>query len=259
MSKPHLPAEMLDHVVDLLHDTPHALENCCLVSKSWIPRTREHLFASVKFQTETELESWKERFPDPSTSPAHYAKTLIVDCSHIVTAADGNAGGWITGFSNVVHFEVGGEKMCANESGIPLRPFYGFSPVIKSLRVDFLVILPSQVFDLILSLPRLEDLTVIAGVSINKGDGPARSPTIVQPPASPILTGSFPTPGAKSIIRRLLSLPGGVHFRKLSVTWTQEEDPPLTMRLVEGCAHTLEALAITSNPFRMPIRYPRVC
>ena len=106
MSNSHLPAEMLDYVVDLLHNTKHALENCCLVPGSWILRTREHLFASIKFHTEVELESWKERFPDPSTSPAHHAKTLIVDCSHVVAAVDGKAGGWITGFSNVVHFEV---------------------------------------------------------------------------------------------------------------------------------------------------------
>ena len=199
MSNPHLPAEMLDHVVDLLHDTKHTLENCCLVSKPWIPRTREHLFVSIGFHTEAELESWKERFPDPPMFPARYAKTLTVDCPHIVTAADGKAGGRITGFSNVVHLEVSGRKMRTNESGIPLRPFHGFSPVIKSLRVDFLVLLPSQVFDLILSFPYLEDLTVIAYTSIDEDDGPAGSPT-VQTSNSPILTGYFLKGGAKSTI-----------------------------------------------------------
>ena len=148
--------------------------------------------------------------------------------------------------------------MRANESGIPLRPFYGFSPVIKSLLVEFIVLLPSQAFDLILSFPHLEDLTVIGYTSINEGDGPVGSPTVVQPSTPTILTGSFPKPGAKSIIRRLLSLSGGLHFRKLSLTWTQEEDPLLTMRLVEGCAHTLEVLTITSDPFSMAIRYLRL-
>lgn len=249
MSNPHLPADMLDHVADLLHDTKHTLENCCLVSKSWIPRTRVHLFASIKFHSEADLKRWKEMFPNPSTSPAHYAKTLIVDCSHVITAADGEQGGWITGFSNVVRLEVNGQKMCANESRIPLRPFHGFSPVIKSLSVNFLVLLPSQALDLILSFPHLEDLAVVAYASIQEVDGPAGLPSVVQPSTSPILTGSFSKGGSKAIIRRLLSLSGGVHFRKLSLTWNQEEDPPLTMRLVEGCAHTLEVLVITSDPF----------
>ena len=48
MSNPHLPAEILDYIIDHLHDTEDALRNCSLVSKSWIPRTRTHLFADVK-------------------------------------------------------------------------------------------------------------------------------------------------------------------------------------------------------------------
>ena len=39
MSNLHLPAETLDHIVDHLHDTKDALRNCCLGSKSWVPRT----------------------------------------------------------------------------------------------------------------------------------------------------------------------------------------------------------------------------
>jgi len=123
----------------------------------------------------------------------------------------------------VVHLEVSGRKIRANESGIPLRPFYGFSPAIKSLHVDFLVLLPSQIFDLILSFPHLKDLTVIGYTSIDEGDGPIGSPTVVQPPIPTILTGYFPRGGAKSIIRRLLSLSNGVHFQKLSLTWNQDE------------------------------------
>jgi hypothetical protein len=73
MSDPHLPAEMLDHIVDHLQDTEYALRSCCLVSKSWIPRARKHLFFDIVFHTAKRLELWKETFPDPSTSPACYA------------------------------------------------------------------------------------------------------------------------------------------------------------------------------------------
>src|ERR1700753_246461 len=50
MSGPRLPAELLDHIADLLRDR-ETLESCCLVSKSWIPRARKHLFACVAFHT----------------------------------------------------------------------------------------------------------------------------------------------------------------------------------------------------------------
>jgi hypothetical protein len=80
MSNPRLPAETLDRMVDYLHDTRDALRNCCLVSKSWVPRTRRHLFADIKFYTTKSLQSWKNVFPDPANSPARYTKTLTVRC-----------------------------------------------------------------------------------------------------------------------------------------------------------------------------------
>ncbi|KAF9644347.1 hypothetical protein BDM02DRAFT_3103092, partial [Thelephora ganbajun] len=46
---PYLPPETLDYIVDFLHDNRETLEQCCLVSKSWVPRARKHLFADIKF------------------------------------------------------------------------------------------------------------------------------------------------------------------------------------------------------------------
>ena len=75
MSNQHLPAELLDHIVDLLYDARNALKICCLVSKSWIPRTRKHIFTDVGFCTPSSLRSLrKSTFPHPSTSPARYTR-----------------------------------------------------------------------------------------------------------------------------------------------------------------------------------------
>ena len=60
---PDLPPELLDHIVDFLHDNQTALRNCCLVSKSWIPRARKYLFAAIEFHREETLKSWRETFP----------------------------------------------------------------------------------------------------------------------------------------------------------------------------------------------------
>jgi len=48
-----------------------------------------------------------------------------------------------------------------------------------------------------------------------------------------------------SIIRRLLSLPGGISFRKLNWTRFSGEDLSLMMALVKRCSHTLESLDAT--------------
>ena len=263
MPTPHLPPELLDHIIDLLRDSQAALRNCCLVSKPWASCTRRHLFADITFDTVERLQSWKETFPDPSTSPAQYAKTLIVECIHAVIAADAEVGGWIRGFANVTHLEVSGESAYADGSAISLFPFYGFSSVTKTLRVNLYFLPSSQVFDLALSFPLLEDLDVTArNMSIDDGDGSHGLPTVVQP-SNPPMTGSlqlFERGGMGSITRRLMSLPGGLHFRQLALKWSREEDVLLTAALVEKCSHTLEYLEIACS-FRCGcafIRHPRI-
>lgn len=246
MPNPHLPAETLDNIVDLLHDEKYALRNCCLVSKSWIPRTRKHLFADIRFTDERMLQSWKESFPDPSTSPAHYTRIMVVACAHVVTAADGEPGGWITGFSRVVRFVINSLSMLDHWPTVTFTPFHGFSPAIKSIRVVFVFCPPSKFLDLIFSFPLLEDLTVMVEAETSE-DNP---PTTAQLSNPPPFTGSLELRhrgGIKPVARRLLSLPSGIHFRKLTLGWFGEEHLALITRLVVECSNTLESLDITCH------------
>jgi len=55
MSNHRLPAEILGHIVDFLQNSEHALGNCCLVSKLWVPRARNRLFAGISLQTKRDL------------------------------------------------------------------------------------------------------------------------------------------------------------------------------------------------------------
>jgi len=99
MSDSYLPREILDHIVDLLHDEQETLKQCCLVSKPWVPCTRNHLFATIEFISIQDLESWKKTFPDPLNSPACHTRTLCFRCPRIVTAV----GGLIQTFSRAWH------------------------------------------------------------------------------------------------------------------------------------------------------------
>ena len=246
MSNHHLPPEMVDHTVDFLHDEPETLKQCCLVSKSWIPRTRKHLFASVKFFLKKDVASWKETFPDPSDSPAHYADTLFISCPQAVTEADAKEGGWIRTFSRVVRLELGNRT--GNSLGVSFAPFHNFSPALTSLRVEFLSFPCSSVFSLIRSFPLLNDITLFGcGDSPGDCDGPHRPQTVV-PSTSPALTGSLELTilvGMEYIARPLLGLPNGLHFQKLAFSWLELEGPRWIMELVLRCSHTLECLDIT--------------
>jgi len=262
MSNPYLPPEILDYIVDFLHDDPDALERCCLTSKSWIPRTRKHLFAEVDLWHEDRLGSWKKMFSDPSTSPAHFVRSLRIGGACAVTTADAEVGGWLRGFAHIVHLGVETSEFYHGGFPVSLVPFHGFSRTIKSLRVKSVDLPPSEIFDFILSSPLLEDLAVAGwrtwACDMDGSDGP---PTFVQPSNPPAFTGSLELPslqrGMQPIASRFLSVPGGIHFRKLTLTWSYGEDLLLIMALVRECSHTLESLNITCNVPGASIRYLR--
>ena len=137
MQNPYLPPEILDHVVDFLHDEPETLKGCCVVSKSWIPRTRRHLFADIKFHSAGDLVLWEKTFPDVANSPAYYTRTLLVDHGRLLQASlvrdvDDD---WIRAFSRVESLEVD-SKSCIRDCSISLTPCHKFSPTLKSFRVD---------------------------------------------------------------------------------------------------------------------------
>lgn len=107
MSCSRLPQEISDHIVDLLRSEPKALKNCCLVFKSWVPRARMHLFTEVAILTPNDLGAWKETFPDPVNSPAHYTRSLVIGWAEVIPAAVVEEGRWVQAFSNVVRLRMG--------------------------------------------------------------------------------------------------------------------------------------------------------
>ena len=116
-----LPPEILDLIVNHLRDDPTTLKACCVVSKSWIYRTRTHLFANTEFHApKSHIELWKKTIPDPSNSPAYHTRRLLIRGFLTVTAADANVGGWIRTFHNLVHLHL---ESLNWEERVPLIPF----------------------------------------------------------------------------------------------------------------------------------------
>jgi len=221
---------MLDLIVDHLYDDPTALGACCVVSKSWIPRTRKHLFARVKFNTtEFRIELWKKAFPDPSNSPAHHTRTLSIHDAPVIATAD------IHAFCNVVHLQL------SNMDRTSLFLLRGFSPAIRSLS---LIHASLGDFNLICSFPLLEDLELVTLFPMKDEDG------WNTPLKSPKLTGTLDFKmfwRASSVTRQLLDLPGGLHFSKITLLFSNEAAKSVT-DLVSGCSGTLELLTLNFYP-----------
>ena len=149
----HLPVETPDSAVDHLHNAKDGLKHCCLAPKSWIPRTR-----STSLLKSGSVREWtyKRRF-----------QTLQ---------------------SLLVCFSITSMGLLARRFAVTFSPLHGFSPFIKSLRITSLGLLPSQVFDLILSFPLPGDLTVVAGSEVIPH---GRSSLNGLPSTLPMLTGSL--------------------------------------------------------------------
>ena len=230
MSYP-FPPEIHDLIVDFLHDERTALNACCLVSKSWIPRARCHLFAHIELGAQPRIRQWITTFPDPSNSPAHYTRSLTI---HGSLTAFRLFVSWIQAFSSIVqlHLDMDSEPYF-------LVPFYGLSHALKSLRLDYRTPLPpSEIFGFVCSFPLLEDLSL----------APLCDTTTAYewsvPSTSPKFTGTLgvrTSYGINSVVRCLVELPDGLRFTRM-VLFFDSGDAGLVTNLVSKCSETVESL-----------------
>jgi hypothetical protein len=220
-----LPPEILDYILDFLHDERETLKQCCLVSKSWVPRTRKYLFADIVFNSARTLESWNNTFPDPTNSPASHVGALTIDCD----PEDGEGADWIRTF------------FCVAQPRLSIPPPALF-PNLKSLYVQYKSFSCPELFDFICSFPLLEDLVLIGVEGLEDiGDDFHGLQT------SPLFTGTLTLSvfeGMGSFPRHLLSLPNGLRFRELVLLLDLEEDYRWVSELVSKCSDTLECLDV---------------
>ena len=245
---PTLPPEILDLIVDHLQHEQAALKTCCVVSKSWISRVRAHLFAHIKFSpTTSPIESWTRVFPDPSNSPAHYARTLSITTSTdlLPTAGGTDARAWIRSFFLVTRLTV---HINDDDCRIPLAQLHGFSPVLKSLFLVYFSPPPSEVFNLVCSFPSVADLSLVSLAEEETKGG------WTIPSTSPNLTGKLLLRMYGRIrpdVRWLLGLPGGLHFSCISIGGPDSEAES-TADLVLRCSDTMKSLHINYYSSGMP-------
>jgi len=68
----HLAQELVDYIIDFLHDDPKDLIRVSLVSRAWVGRARTHLCGSLKI-TRLKLESLNPSYLTPLCG---YVKSL---------------------------------------------------------------------------------------------------------------------------------------------------------------------------------------
>lgn len=260
MPAPYLPSEILDYIIDLApRDDPKTLKQCCLVSKSWVPHIRRHLFYHVEFKVRSDLVAWRKLFPDPKTTPAIYTRSLRIHCPEHLTAARS----WIRSFTGVIKLEV------------LIRSSWEFTPKSRATRRAFAlfrnpssnlrylrVVSPGgpvwSTFDFIRSFPHLKDLDVLFPTDKNLNG------IVPQHSRFPTLRGILVLRNqVERVISFLSRLPNGFCFRK--IVWRGYHSQQILVRgrydlqelpwvkdLIKRCSATLECIDVECSTFTKP-------
>ena len=231
-----LPIEVIETIVDFLRHDREALKRCCLASKSLIARTRSHLFKRVSFLKPTDIQAWKEFFPDPAKTPAIFTTHLEIIRESV---AGKDFSSWIRAtFINVVALEV---RAGAWSYQGAFAPFHNLLPHVKSLTMGWNFMESQEVFDFICSFPSLENLKVYgAGGLLGTTGGPLSLPKLTG-------TISFRCYWGGEFIHRFLKLSGDLRSREIVVNIVTVGAGGLSKELVKRCSGTLERIVIEAS------------
>ena len=176
-------------------------------------------------------------FPDPSTSPVHYTRILIL-CDFPIPEVDVTSVlAFIHSFRYITELEIDA-SLWEDDGRISLASLHGLSPSLRSLSLRYEILPLSEILNLICSFPLLEDLTLNHDCIEGNMDG------WDTPSTSPKLTGSLVLNNQHlPITRALLCLPNGLHFSEITLV-RPVEYANSTMELVSKCSDNLESLSI---------------
>ena len=237
---PRIPNEILDKILNhLIADSSScddSLRSCSLVSKSWVPSCRRHLFHTIIFSS-GDVAKWLKTFPVPQESPAHYVKDLrfLLGGHYGAPEKLSKHTPW---FANVEKLVLTmNTTSSSSRTSFPARlPQSVTSLTIKAggSGVDL-----TQMRDIMVRLPDLNDL-ILSGPFVVQSKFKKRLPGLGAG-----LRGRF---GGELQIRNgytdeyivnmLLEIPTGLHFTKLHVH-ADRACLLQTVRLAEACCETL--------------------
>lgn len=102
-----IPPEIVDQIIDYVHDDVKSLTACSLISRDWVPSTRLHLFAKLSLLSEDEVARFIER--------DNFAPNILYHCQELA---------------------IGTNNKFDYPSAPGLLPFVGTPPSIISERIN---------------------------------------------------------------------------------------------------------------------------
>ncbi|KAJ7089534.1 hypothetical protein C8R44DRAFT_892229 [Mycena epipterygia] len=76
MRSSQLAQELVDHIIDFLHDSPEDWPACALVSRAWVYTAQHHIFRCIYFTSPVEYENRWARFLETSETSPHLIRHI---------------------------------------------------------------------------------------------------------------------------------------------------------------------------------------
>jgi hypothetical protein len=257
---PRTPQDLIDEVLDhLATDSDFkSLRSCALVSKSWVPSCRRHLFHTILFNSRSTAR-WVKTFPVPGESPAHYVRDLCFSLW-------GYSGAPQKVFDHVPWF-INVEKMAWLGHGGFRSPWIlslGRLPQsLTSLTIETDPVTIVQIRDILAQLPNLDNLSLVGFRETVERRARSGMGTVPRGRfgGQLRLVNDY---ADKDVMDMLLEAPTGLHFTDVHVCGTHKNFLS-AVSLAEACGNTLIRLSYTVSilgkyrPFFCPIRPVPVC
>ena len=249
---PTIPQEIIDEILDHLAtdsdfgSRQSSLQSCALVSKSWVPSCRRHLFHTIHFALMS-MTRWLETFPVPEESPARHVRHLHFWIGHYDGVPE-NFFKYTPWFTNAEKVAL---QVDERFRPLPIPSFWRLPQSVTSLTISGSMVTLPQVQKVMVQLPNLNNL-VLSGV-------PAPMDRRALAGIGTVLRGGFGGElrllGAYvgwHAVDMLLEIPTGLRFTEVRVE-DMRSCLLSTVRLAEACSETLVKLSYTVS-FRKSAR-----
>ena len=232
-----IPQDIINEISDLLAAASdfRSLRSCALLSRSWVQPCRRHLFRVVVF-TSKEAARWLKTFPEPEESPAHHVRDLRVWIGGADCVPD-KLFEYIQWFTDLPRIYFLGD---GRELSLPRPSLWKLPQSITSLTINTNVFTLTQVWDIMVQLPNLDDLS-LSGSRIQDILPETRTPLRGRFGGRLLLSGGY---SSKGVMGKLLEIPSGLCFTEVEISCTRISLLP-AVRLAEACSKALVKLSQT--------------
>ncbi|KAI0647585.1 hypothetical protein C8Q79DRAFT_636548 [Trametes meyenii] len=252
-----LPPELYDATIDYLEDDVESLRACGLACKTWLPRSRFHLFRNVRLRHADDVVRFRALVASVP-GIAHYVRKLSLVADYAGVTAEGAAledDGWVNDTAELLPLFTGVTTLALARvrwHALNDETRAAFAGVFKSVRRLFLFEVSfnasRDVIAFLSGFPMLQELCFEA---VSWKDSPSPSETqdgsdefaeagsmhlsylFLDPKSSPTLVTEW-----------LLQQPGEQCLRTIQLCWRELENTQLVGDLLEASGASLESLQV---------------